>query len=193
MPRARRQALQWAAGQPAAPAAATPAPRPYAGALRMLRELDASGAWPATSEQRRARISAATPAGGSFTIGAMPPGLPQPAATAQMPALLAALLALERALCPGRPPSTTVAVNRRAQFAPHTDSGAGAGQCRSMIVGLGDYEGGEVVVEGEAHDFRYAPLEFDGWRRRHWTLPFAGERYSLVFFTPHGCDVGAPG
>ena len=31
---------------------------------------------------------------------------------------------------------------------------------------------------------RYKPLEFNGWKERHWTLPFQGERYSLVFFTP---------
>ena len=31
-------------------------------------------------------------------------------------------------------------------------------------------------------------LEFDGWKQRHWTLPFVGERYSLVYFTPQGCE-----
>jgi hypothetical protein len=41
-------------------------------------------------------------------------------------------------------------------------------------------------VEGVAHDIRYEPLEFDGWSQRHWTLPFVGERYSLVWFTPLG-------
>jgi hypothetical protein len=40
----------------------------------------------------------------------------------------------------------------------------------------------------QAHDIRYAPLEFDGWARRHWTNPFHGERYSLVWYTPRGCD-----
>jgi hypothetical protein len=33
---------------------------------------------------------------------------------------------------------------------------------------------------------RYKPLEFDGWGDRHSTLPFIGERYSLVYFTPLG-------
>jgi hypothetical protein len=42
------------------------------------------------------------------------------------------------------------------------------------------------VVESVAHDIRYKPLEFDGWGQRHWTLPFVGERYSLVWFTPCG-------
>ena len=57
-----------------------------------------------------------------------------------------------------------------------------------MIVGLGNYSGGELVVESETHDIRYKPLEFNGWTQRHYTKPFVGERYSLVFFTPNGCQ-----
>ena len=53
---------------------------------------------------------------------------------------------------------------------------------------LGDFVGGELMVEGEAFDIRYKPLEFNGWTQRHWTKPFEGERYSLVFFTPLGCE-----
>ena len=52
-------------------------------------------------------------------------------------------------------------------------------------MGLGDYAGGEIALETRAaHDIRYRPLEFDGWTTRHWNLPFAGERYSLVWFSP---------
>jgi hypothetical protein len=79
-------------------------------------------------------------------------------------------------------------VNRRAQFAPHVDSGRGAGQSLSMIAGLGEYRGGEIVVEGEERDCRYNPVEFDGWRERHWTRPFRGERFSLVWFSPAESD-----
>jgi hypothetical protein len=100
--------------------------------------------------------------------------------------LLRACFLLEKLIAPHRPPSSTIAVNRHAQFRPHRDSGAGNGQCKSLIVGLGDYAGGELVAENIAHDIRYAPLEFDGWNERHWTLPFVGERYSLVWFTPFG-------
>jgi hypothetical protein len=123
-------------------------------------------------------------------------------------------------------------VYRHAQFKPHKDSGAGAGQGVSLIVGLGDYAGGELACEPlgggpfEVHGIRYQPLEFHGWQQRHWcdtapnitiaiitviaiiastplqachhihhppepcrTLPFEGERYSLVWFTPKGCEV----
>lgn len=54
----------------------------------------------------------------------------------------------------------------------------------SLIVGLGDYAGGETYVQGQAYDIRYTPLEFDGWSQLHWTAPFVGERFSLVFFSP---------
>jgi len=83
-----------------------------------------------------------------------------------------------------RPPSTHCAVNRNAQFTPHVDSGRGQGQTLSMIVGLGDYKGGETLVEGRPYGIRYNPLEFNGWKQLHWTAPFSGERFSLVFFTP---------
>ena len=53
-----------------------------------------------------------------------------------------------------------------------------------MLVGLGDYNGGETVVESTPNDIRYNPLEFDGWKERHWTSAYVGERFSLVWFTP---------
>ena len=66
------------------------------------------------------------------------------------------------------------------------NSGRGRGQSLSMIVGLGRYVGGKLVVEGKSNDIRYKPVEFDGWRERHWTELFMGERFSLVWFTPAG-------
>lgn len=125
---------------------------------------------------------------GSFTLGAFPPPCPPPRGNRLFPALARAAFELEAALLPDRPASTTIAVNRNARFKPHVDSGAGAGQSRSLIVGLGDYKCGELVVEGEEVDIRYRPLEFNGWTQRHWTRPFFGERYSLVWFTPKGCE-----
>ena len=77
-----------------------------------------------------------------------------------------------------------VAINRRASFKPHKDSGAGFGQSLSLIVGLGDYMGGEISIEGTEVDIRYNPIEFNGWKKLHWTLPFRGERFTLVWFTP---------
>jgi hypothetical protein len=128
-------------------------------------------------------------ASGSFTVGVMPGDrCEQPKSNSSFPELMKAAFELEIALCPDREPSSTIAINRNAQFRPHVDVGAGAGQSTSLIVGLGDYVGGELMVEGTTHDIRYKPLEFNGWKQRHWTLPFNGERFSLVWFTPKGCD-----
>lgn len=129
--------------------------------------------------------------GESFALGAMPT-TNQPSANARFPELFAACIALEATCLPHRPPSSTVVINKHAQFKPHKDSGAGAGQSTSMIVGLGDYTGGELVVEGEPNNIRYTPLEFDGWQQLHWTLPFHGERFSVVWFTPNGCEQMVP-
>ena len=53
---------------------------------------------------------------------------------------------LEKVIAPHRPPSSTIAVNKHAQFRPHRDTGAGNGQSNSLIVGLGDYSGGGMHV-----------------------------------------------
>lgn len=127
-------------------------------------------------------------ASGSFSIGYMPGGInKQPKSNSLFPELVQAAFELETKLFPTRA-SSTIAINRNAQFRPHTDSGAGAGQSTSLIVGLGTYSGGELMVEGEQHDIRYKAIEFNGWTQRHWTMPFAGERFSLVWFTPKGCE-----
>ncbi|CAE8641853.1 unnamed protein product [Polarella glacialis] len=175
------------------PSAQSQAPAAYEKVLRLLREAESSGKWPGISQGRQKVIKDSTLAenggqGGSFSVGSMPPPLEAPNANLTFPELALAAFELEKALLPDRLPSSTIAINKRAQFLPHVDSGAGAGQGISLIVGLGDYTGGELVVEGVDHDIRYSALEFCGWTQRHWTLPFQGERFSLVWFTPLGCE-----
>eukprot|EP00804_Cyclotella_cryptica_P031409 CCRYP_012212-RA/>CCRYP_012212-RA protein AED:0.33 eAED:0.33 QI:0/0.33/0.5/1/0.33/0.5/4/647/1166 len=145
---------------------------------------------------------------GSFTVINMniwneDSGIPLPAANKLFPELARSVFELEKEIIEKqvpipmakgmsrdgqsffrRLPSTHCAVNRNAQFTPHVDSGRGFGQNVSMIVGLGNYTGGEIIVEGVSYPIRYHALEFDGWKQLHWTSPFVGERYSLVWFTP---------
>ena len=127
-------------------------------------------------------------ASGSFSVGIMPDRSSQPKGNTQFPQLVKAAFELEIALFPNREPSSTIAINRNAQFRPHKDKGAGAGQSTSLIVAMGNFVGGELMVEGDKKDIRYNPIEFNGWKQRHWTLPFKGERFSLVWFTPKGCE-----
>ena len=174
----------------------------YEETLSLLRGIVQQDKWPATSIARsrviRAGDSSTERQSGSFTVVnaalldiADGGGTPLPLANQLFPDLASAVFALELDLSsiPGssasaRPPSTHCAVNRNAEFTPHVDSGRGAGQSVSMIVGLGNYDGGGLMVEGVLHDIRYTILEFDGWKLRHWTEPFEGERFSLVWFTP---------
>ena len=163
-------------------------PAAYRNVLRLLQEADRSGSWPKNSRARQTLINQTTPSdnGGTFSIGSFPSHLPVPKGNDLFPELLEACFELERIILPHRKPSTTIAVNRNAQFKVHRDTGAGNGQSSSAIVALGDFTGGELGVEYDVHDIRYRPIEFDGWRERHYTLPFVGERYSLVWFTPCG-------
>lgn len=166
-------------------------PAIYAKVLKLLREADQSGLWPSSSTGRQSVISSDTlielgGRGGSFSVGALPRHLIQPKGNEIFPELMRECFKLEKALFPNRPVSATIAINRHAQFNPHRDSGAGAGQTTSLIVSLGAFTGGELVSANKPYDIRYNPIEFNGWDELHYTLPFVGERYSLVWFTPLG-------
>jgi hypothetical protein len=53
----------------------------------------------------------------------------------------------------------------------------------SVIVSFGNYEGGELVIEGKVYDTRYQPILFEGSKYRHWNQKIlSGDKYSLVFF-----------
>jgi hypothetical protein len=184
-------------------------PGVYGKVLAHLRSIVAREAWPKTSTARSSVISNvdSTQGTGSFTV--VNPSVVTDANAYTLgnelfPDLVNDVFALEQALSHEerdlvkatdgkmsssqtsnlRVASSHCAINGKAQFLPHVDSGRGAGQAISLIVGLGDYRGGELGVEGSLHDIRYKPLEFDGWKLRHWTRPFKGERFSLVWFTP---------
>jgi hypothetical protein len=176
----------------------------YEDSLSKLRHIVTSGKWLATSVARskvikktEEEIDPQKITSGSFTIinpifnnGSLlkDEKIRLPLGNQVFPELVNSIFVLEsnisRELGLYRPASSHCAVNRNAQFNPHVDSGRGLGQSKSMIVGLGDYVGGEILIEGKPYDIKYEPLEFDGWKQRHWTAPFDGERFSLVWFTP---------
>tara|TARA_R100000654_G_scaffold12996_1_gene28254 strand:- start:2651 stop:3268 length:618 start_codon:yes stop_codon:yes gene_type:complete len=77
-----------------------------------------------------------------------------------------------------------IQINKNWWSPPHYDSG-NVGE--SYIVGLGDYTGGETVVDYgdhiEKYDIKNKFVKFDGSKYEHWTNKFEGNRYSLVFYT----------
>lgn len=74
---------------------------------------------------------------------------------------------------------TTIQVNKNVVSPPHFDKN-NVGP--SYIIALGDYTGGELVIEGQPFNIKNKWKKFDG-RKGHWVKPFKGTRYSLVFFT----------
>jgi predicted 2-oxoglutarate/Fe(II)-dependent dioxygenase YbiX len=73
--------------------------------------------------------------------------------------------------------------NQNYQTQPHYDA---MNSGRSAIVSFGDYEGGELVVEGGVVD-TYRKLHFmEGSKQLHWNNPITtGTKYSIVFFSTH--------
>jgi hypothetical protein len=78
---------------------------------------------------------------------------------------------------------TQVQLNKNFQSPPHYDS-KNIGE--SIIIGLGDYEGGALCIEKdgniEKHNIHNKILKFNGSKYKHWVEDYKGTRYSVVFF-----------
>ena len=84
---------------------------------------------------------------------------------------------------------TSVQFNKNQKCKKHID---GKNTGISTIIGLGDYEGGELLIyfDGEnepptAVDIKGKLYEFDGSKYYHETADFTGNRFSLVYFNRH--------
>ena len=82
---------------------------------------------------------------------------------------------------------TTIQFNKNYQCAKHID---GNNVGISRIIGLGDYEGGELLVYFDGPDeaptvidIKNKFYEFNGSEYWHETAPFTGTRFSLVYFS----------
>jgi hypothetical protein len=85
---------------------------------------------------------------------------------------------------------THITLNRNLRCKRHTDGG-NAGL--SYIAGFGSYKGGELLVEppggggGKSSesilDLKSTFVMFNGKTQPHETLPFTGERFTLVYYT----------
>lgn len=81
-------------------------------------------------------------------------------------------------------PWDAVTVNDSYKSAPHRDKG---NEGESFTVSFGDFTGGELCMEGPSGetvsvDTRYRGFQFNGSQIRHWTAPFEGRRFCLVFY-----------
>lgn len=71
-------------------------------------------------------------------------------------------------------------VNRNFETKPHYDT-LNHGDC--FVFAVGEYSGGELVIENEVFDIRYNPIVFDGRTKLHYNLPItSGTKWSVVGF-----------
>jgi hypothetical protein len=75
---------------------------------------------------------------------------------------------------------TSIQVNVNYESKPHIDKNNIG---NSYIVGIGDYTGGDLLLNSYRHNIKYMPLLFNGKRYMHSTRPFIGNRISLIYFT----------
>jgi len=74
---------------------------------------------------------------------------------------------------------TTIQVNKNVFCNPHVDKN-NVGP--SYGLAIGDFIGGNLVVEGTPYNIHDRFLQFDG-TKGHWITPFQGTRYSIIWFT----------
>jgi hypothetical protein len=75
----------------------------------------------------------------------------------------------------------SIQVNQNYQTAEHKDYG---NRGESAIIGFGDYDGGDLMIEETPVNIKYRLVYFDGSLYRHSTASYTGNRFSLVFHTP---------
>jgi hypothetical protein len=75
---------------------------------------------------------------------------------------------------------TGITVNVNYEARPHIDKNNDGASC---VVAFGDYEGGELCIDGTAYSLRHRPLTFHASSTYHAVKPItSGTRYSVVFY-----------
>lgn len=74
---------------------------------------------------------------------------------------------------------TSITLNKNLKCLPHKDKN-NIGD--SMIVTLGDFTGGRLIINGEKYDIHNKHMFFNGSENIHETEEFEGTRYSIIYF-----------
>jgi hypothetical protein len=98
----------------------------------------------------------------------------------RMPQIYEEVCRIGKLICPFE--FSAIHLNHNVQCPRHID-GNNAG--KSVIISLGEYEGGSLFIEGQGEFVtKNHPLIFDGGKYYHWNAPItSGNKYSLVFFS----------
>lgn len=97
------------------------------------------------------------------------------------PELYLEILRIAAAILPPDFTWTGCQLNQNYRTEPHKDNGNMGESC---ILGFGEYEGGELVIEETPVNIRNRMVFFDGSLYVHSTKDWTGDRYSLVFHRP---------
>jgi hypothetical protein len=77
------------------------------------------------------------------------------------------------------PGFTQCQINKNLTCPKHKDR---SNTRKSVLVSLGDYVGGLIVIEGVEYDANNSPIIFDGKMLEHYNTPHVGTKYSLIYF-----------
>lgn len=115
-------------------------------------------------------------------------GYGQYVTNARYPELYKCVIEFANALLPPDFVYHTVTINYGVKAKKHVDS-YNSGD--SIIVGIGDYTGGNLRVYSNETEFvsyslKDSPLMFNGAEKPHETEDFTGERYTLIFVKHKG-------
>lgn len=77
---------------------------------------------------------------------------------------------------------SSITLNKNVLCPPHKDSNNFG---YSYIIGLGNYRGGELIINNNKFDIHNKWLKFNG-HDTHWTEFFTGDRYTIVYYTLKG-------
>jgi hypothetical protein len=80
---------------------------------------------------------------------------------------------------------TGIMLNKNFQCEPHKDKG---NEGPVIIIGLGNYTGGELVAGGVEYNIRNTDVTFEASKIEHYVKPFEGDRYSVVLFKHKNCN-----
>jgi hypothetical protein len=72
-----------------------------------------------------------------------------------------------------------IQVNRNCQCPPHFDK-KNVGD--SMLISFGDYENGEIVIDGVKYNAYHRPTIFNGSQLEHYNEPHTGDKFSIIYF-----------
>jgi hypothetical protein len=74
---------------------------------------------------------------------------------------------------------TSITVNYNLKCLPHKDNGNFGFSC---ITALGEFENGNLFIEGEKYDIKNNLVMFDGSKCLHQTENFSGDRYTIIYY-----------